>query len=43
MEGYLLPVFLILTGLSQIGAPIPYPLMIVSGICGLLAGVLMLI
>ena len=42
MERFFLPVFLILAGLSLCGVPLPRWVAIVGGVCGIIAGVLML-
>lgn len=43
IANWFLPIFLILTGLQMCGVALPRWLAIVGGICGILAGVLLLV
>jgi hypothetical protein len=43
MEQWLLPIFLIISGLSMCGVSFPQWVSVIGGICGILAGVLMLV
>ena len=43
LEHWLLPIYLIIAGLSMCGAALPRWLIIVGGICGIIAGVILLV
>ena len=43
MEHWLLPIFLIVEGLSMIGVPLHIVIRIIGGLCALIAGILMVI
>ena len=40
MESLLLPVFLIIAGLALAGVSLPRVVLVIGGVCGLIAGVL---
>jgi len=42
MQAWLMSLFLIIQGLAMCGAALPRWVMIVGGVCGIIAGVLML-
>ena len=43
MERFLLPLFLVIQGLAMCGVGLPRWIMIVGGICGIIAGIMMLV
>lgn len=43
MEQWPLPIFLIISGLSMCGVPLPQWISIIGGLCGILAGILLLV
>jgi hypothetical protein len=42
MENWLLPIFLIISGLTMCGADLPRWVVIIGGVCGVIAGVFIL-
>lgn len=42
MESWLLPIFLIVSGLGMCGVPLPRLVTVIAGICGIIAGLFML-
>ena len=38
-----LALFLLITGMGQVGVPLPRAIHLISGICGIIAGVILLI
>lgn len=43
LEYWLLPIYLIISGLSMCGASLPTWVKVVGGVCGIIAGVLLLV
>ena len=43
MENLLLPIFLVISGLSLAGVALPQVVRVIGGVCGLIAGVLMIL
>lgn len=43
MEGLLLPIYLIIAGLALCGVGMPRWVLIIGGVCGVIAGILMLV
>ena len=42
MENWILPIYLIISGLAMCGTALPRWVLIVGGVCGIIAGVLIL-